>query len=135
MHVPRDPSTKPDQRFRPQERLKSDRDFDRVYKLRFRASDHALTVYVAENELPWSRLGISVSKRVGGAVQRNYVKRRIREAFRRNKSHLPGGLDIVCVANAKATDRGIVIADSLETLVKKATARFLPQRLPDNRTT
>lgn len=68
-------------------------------------------------------------------MQRNYVKRRIREAFRRNKSHLPGGLDIVCVANAKATDRGIVIADSLETLVKKATARFLPQRLPDNRTT
>ena len=60
--------------------------------------DALLIVYVAANGLAWSRLGISVSKRVGKAVQRNYVRRRIREAFRSMKADLPTGLDIVCIA-------------------------------------
>jgi len=135
MQNPQKRSAKSDERFRPTERLKSTKDFDRVYKLRFRASDDALTVYVAVNDLDWSRLGISVSRRIGNAVRRNYVKRRIREAYRRNKSRLPIGLDILCVANAPAADPKVNLVKSLENLVKKATARFLPQPRPDSRTT
>ncbi|MDH7570953.1 MAG: ribonuclease P protein component [Armatimonadota bacterium] len=44
-----------------------------------------------------SRLGVSVGKRVGGAVQRNRVKRLLREAFRANKNRLRGSFDVVLV--------------------------------------
>jgi ribonuclease P protein component len=45
--------------------------------------------------LPQSRLGITVPARLGKAVLRNRLKRRLREAFRLNRSALPGGWDIL----------------------------------------
>ena len=50
------------------------------------------------------RLGLTVSRKVGGAVQRNRVKRLVREAFRRTKSLFPRGVDVVFVAKKQATD-------------------------------
>ena len=48
------------------------------------------------------RLGITVSKRVGGAVVRTRVKRLLREVFRLHKDRLPQGLQLVIVAKADA---------------------------------
>ena len=48
------------------------------------------------------RLGITVSKKVGGAVVRNRVKRLLREGFRRRKTLFPKGLDIVFIAKQTA---------------------------------
>lgn len=48
------------------------------------------------------RLGITVSKKVGGAVQRNRVKRWIRDCFRRSRSRFPEALDLVVVARPGA---------------------------------
>jgi ribonuclease P protein component len=47
-----------------------------------RRSEHLVVVFLARDEEP-SRLGLAVSRRVGGAVDRNRVKRRLREGFRR----------------------------------------------------
>ena len=55
---------------------------------------------VLPNELGISRLGITVSKRVGKAVARNLVKRRLREIFRKNRRALPSGVDLVLIARA-----------------------------------
>ncbi len=82
---------------------------------------------MAKNGLAWSRLGLRVGKRVGNAVRRNYVRRRIREAFRTAKDDIPGGFDIICVARAGVGHRFETaatcdLAGSLRTLVVAVTA-------------
>ena len=60
-------------------------------------SDYLIFVY-RKNQFSRSRLGITVSKKVGKAVNRNRIKRIIREYFRLNRCILPGWLDINIIA-------------------------------------
>lgn len=76
-------------------RLLARRDFLRVYDRGLRAAGPSLVVFGAPNGLGWSRLGITVSRKFGGAVARNRMKRRIREIFRNRRDTLPAGLDLV----------------------------------------
>ncbi len=116
-------TSKPDQRFPRRAHLRQRRDFDRVFAQRCSAADDVLVVYVAPNDLTWSRLGISVSRRIGNAPRRNYARRRIREAFRRQKTLLPLGIDIVCVAKNGAANKRKDVAASLRELLARATSR------------
>lgn len=70
-------------------------DFRRVYEEGQRRSASLCTVFSRPNGLPETRLGITVPTRLGGAVLRNRVKRRLREVFRLHQSEIPGGWDIV----------------------------------------
>jgi len=63
---------------------------------------HAFPRERAEGEGP--RLGVSVSRKVGGAVDRNKVKRLLREAFRAEAGGLPDDLDVVIVARPDALE-------------------------------
>jgi len=54
--------------------------------------------------LPGTRLGVTVTRKVGKAVKRNRIKRLVREAFRREHHALPAGLDMVWVAKRDAVD-------------------------------
>ena len=56
---------------------------------------------VQEDEVS-QRLGITVTKKVGNAVRRNAVKRRVREVFRHRRGELPTGMDFVFVAKSNA---------------------------------
>lgn len=76
-------------------RLLARRDFLHVYDRGLRAAGPSLVLFAAPNGLPWSRLGITVSRKFGGAVARNRMKRRIREIFRTHRNALPSGLDLV----------------------------------------
>jgi ribonuclease P protein component len=58
----------------------------------------------SEREDEGPRLGLSVSRRIGGAVDRNRVKRVLREAFWAEAERLPGGSDYVVVARPDARD-------------------------------
>ena len=71
-----------------------------------------------ETRLDTPRLGITVSKRVGNAVTRNRVRRRLRELFRTGRAELPQGCDVVVVAypSASAVDARVLEADLRRTL-------------------
>ena len=86
-----------DFRFRKHEHLRRPKDFDRVYNRRRSVSDAWLIVYACENGLPHLRLGLSVSRKFGGAVQRNRLRRLFREAFRLTRHLMPTGLDLVVI--------------------------------------
>jgi ribonuclease P protein component len=82
-------------------RLAHARQFDAVYKANVRAASGPLVVWGAPNGVGHPRLGLAVSRRCGGAVVRNRLKRRIREAFRLLQHDLPGGYDLVVSVRAK----------------------------------
>ena len=90
-------------RFRPHERLRRVSDFRRVYDRRCSTSDANLVVYACENGLSFSRLGVSVSRKLGGAVRRNRIKRLLREAYRLSRAKLPSGLDLVLIPRGPET--------------------------------
>ncbi|MEM7155706.1 MAG: ribonuclease P protein component [Myxococcota bacterium] len=56
------------------------------------------------NDLPGPRLGVTVTRKVGKAVTRNRIKRLVREAFRRERTRLPTGIDMVWVAKRDAAN-------------------------------
>lgn len=58
----------------------------------------------ATGGLPGTRLGVTVTRKVGKAVKRNRIKRLVREAFRRERHALPPGLDMVWVAKRDAVE-------------------------------
>ncbi len=84
-------------RFTREQRLRTRAEFDAVFNRRQRISAGPLLAFVATNELNRTRLGISMSRRVGVAARRNRIKRMLREAFRLEQHGLPQGWDIVIV--------------------------------------
>lgn len=81
----------------------------RAFKKGDFVSGNMVTVYFIPNKTPFNRLGISVSKKIGGAVERNRAKRIIRAAYRECELKLPIGYDVIFVARAgingkKSTD-------------------------------
>ncbi len=85
--------------------MKSNRDFSRAYKKgRFCASDEVCAYYLI-NRTPYNKLGITTSKKLGNAVERNRARRIIRAAYRLCESKLPLGYDIVIVARQGIKDK------------------------------
>lgn len=84
-------------RFGPTMRVKSGADFAQAYKLGVRDDAHWIVVYGRPNGLAHARLGLSISRKVGGAVRRNRLKRLLREAFRLRQRELAPGIDLVVV--------------------------------------
>ncbi|MDR3551775.1 MAG: ribonuclease P protein component [Clostridia bacterium] len=81
--------------------LKENRDFRRIYSRGRSFVSRGVVVYVTANRLSKNRLGITVSKKLGGAVQRNRAKRIIREAYRLTEPAVAVGYDFVLVARSR----------------------------------
>ena len=112
------------ERFSKQMHLRSSRDFERVYASKIFAADETLVVTAIDNSLPYSRLGLSVSRKVGNAVVRNRWKRLIRESFRRCKIPIPTGLDFVVRPRRDGEPDFRTIIESLARLMRRLEKRF-----------
>ena len=111
-------------RFRPHEHLRRPADFRAVYDRRRSAADGTLVVYARENGLPHSRVGLSVSKKFGGAVVRNRIRRLMREAYRLGRDDLPTGFDLVLIPRAQEVYALDAFRESLPKLVKQAVKKI-----------
>jgi len=84
-------------RFLKSQHLRSETDFERVYARKCKAADGTLLLFIDRNDLGLTRIGLSVSKKHGGAVVRNRLKRLLREAFRLSQADLPVGFDLISI--------------------------------------
>lgn len=111
-------------------RITRSADFDAVYQRGKSASNRHLVVYVfpREDALKGAppRLGISVSKKVGGAVERNRIKRVLKEQFAQVEAAVPSGIDVVVIARPGCFEYleekgGVVLGTRLRELLVRVT--------------
>lgn len=82
--------------------LKQNHEFRRLYNKGKSAVSPYFAVYCRKNRREVSRLGITTGVKLGNAVKRNRVRRRIRELYRTNEGRILPGYDIVVVARTRA---------------------------------
>lgn len=110
--------------------LKENHLFRRAYNRGKSAADSRLALYVRGNGQRANRLGLTVSTKVGCAVVRNRVRRRLREIYRLHEDGLVGGRDVVVVARTRAASSDyhqleksfLRLADKLELVKKEGKA-------------
>jgi ribonuclease P protein component len=110
-------------------RLSRSAEFERVYRHgRSTANRHLVLYSFPTTDEGRPRLGLSVSRKVGGAVERNLVKRLLRESFAQAEPAMRAGHDVVVVARPEARElaerEGLVgISTALDELIGKAGLR------------
>jgi len=100
--------------------LKKNYEFKRLYNRGKSAASSYAAVYCRRNGSSENRLGVTVSTKLGGAVKRNRIKRRLKEVYRINEEKFFAGYDIVIVARMRSRYSGFQeLENSILSLFKK----------------
>ncbi|NMA79619.1 MAG: ribonuclease P protein component [Clostridiales bacterium] len=83
--------------------LNDNKDFVRLYKRGKNVVTPVFVLYFNKNNLPYNRIGITTSKKIGNAVKRNRARRVIKAAIINSQSVFPIGYDFVFVARVRST--------------------------------
>ena len=101
--------------------LTASRSFDYLYRHGAVYKNALLVLYVAKSKLSIPKVGFSVGKKVGGAVQRNRTKRRLREAFRLTLGKVAKDRSYVVVARTGSAERTYdELREALMSLLRQA---------------
>jgi ribonuclease P protein component len=92
------------------------------------AAAAAASTLDGNDPLQTTRLGVTITKKVAHAVGRNRIRRVVREVFRRNRSLLPEGIDLVAIAKREAVD--LSFQDCLDEMTRAAPALHTPAKKP-----
>ncbi len=90
--------------YSPRERIRKKKDFSYLYKKGRLTRGTYFNLIFLPNGLSYSRMAVVASKKIGNAVQRNRVRRRVRELFRRNKELLTLPVDMIVVTKKGVQD-------------------------------
>ncbi|PWG00527.1 ribonuclease P protein component [Levilactobacillus bambusae] len=97
-------------------RIKKESEFQAVFNLKNSVANRMFVVYTMEKPgQPHFRVGISVGKKIGNAVHRNWVKRRIRQSLLELKPYIKPDVDFLVIARKRAD--GISMADAKQNLI------------------
>jgi ribonuclease P protein component len=110
-------------RFPKRVRLLQAPDFERVFAARNSAGNSSFALYGATSELGYARLGLTVSRKVGNAVERNRWKRLLREAFRMSQHELPAA-DFVCVVRGPIPPELPQLMQAIQLMAKRIARRI-----------
>lgn len=113
-----------DYRFSRIHRIRRTPEFQRAYQYRCAVSDSRLLIFAIANRTNQTRIGLSVSRKVGGAVVRNRWKRLLREAFRLQRASLPIGLDLVCIPRGETIPGRQQLERSFRELTHRLTKKL-----------
>lgn len=108
--------------YRRRHRLTKALEFKAVYDARLKTPRGPVVVFVRPNDLGHPRLGLSVGRRVGNAVTRNAIKRRLRDAFRHLAADWPAeqpSLDIVVAARSGRVESPAAYAEHIAAALGK----------------
>lgn len=105
------------QAFTAADRIRKRKEYQQVYQRGRKISSRSFTLFLLENDLQRPRLGITATRKVGGAVQRNRAKRLLREWFRRSRRQLP------------AVDLVVNLRSGIHRLSLDALSRELEERI------
>lgn len=84
--------------------IKKNREFRQIYAVAPSFADKYLVIYQRKNGTPYTRFGISVSGKVGHAVQRNKIKRRLKEILRLKHDRIQHGYDIIFIVRVRSAN-------------------------------
>lgn len=101
--------------------LNRNKDFNRLYHRGKSFVTPTLVVYVAKNKIGTTRIGITTSKKIGKAVDRNRARRVIRESYRIIAPNIKNGFDLVFVARKKTVHvKSTVVLNAMTNLLKSS---------------
>ena len=125
--------SEPRRTLRPEDRLKLRRDFVRAQQGGRKVhTAHFVVCVWSRGDVEPPRLGVTVTRKIGGAVQRNRVKRLVREVFRCNRELFPVGCDVVLIAKEGSPSLGMtdVLAEMRGSAAALARAGRPPKGPP-----
>lgn len=85
-------------------RLRNNMEFKQVYEDGKNYWNRNLILYVKKNGLEYSRVGYSITKKIGNSVVRNKVRRRMKEIYRLNFNQIKGGYDFIFIPKRNIVD-------------------------------
>ena len=85
-------------------RLRKNLEFKRVYSGGKNYWNRNLTLYIKKNNMEETRLGITITKKIGNAVVRNRIKRRIKEIYRKKFFRIKSGYDLIFIPKKNVVD-------------------------------
>ena len=100
--------------------IKKNNEYKSVYRSNNSISDYNLVLFIKKNNYKYNRFGFTAAKKIKKAVNRNIIRRRLKEITRKNEYNLKEGYDIVLMARVNAVESNY---KSLETSFIKLMKR------------